>query len=199
MRRAAEALQIDRTRGQTGGACLRLRQSSLACPPVGSNEEMLALRDLFGYPFRGLFGAAHQPPAARAVAIANFRRSRHAADQAPTRDSKLSDALLRTKGLRPELRGDRGQLQLQLARDGARAPQQSRAEGIHQAEYNESRAIEILPSEIVPAGDRASALGAVAAGVPIEAIAHQETHRGPRFASCSEAAITTCCEFAATR
>src|SRR5919112_1519678 len=108
-------------------------RSSLTCPPVGSSEEMLALRDLFGYPFRGLFGAAHQPPAARAVAIANFRRSRHAADQAPTRDSKLSDAVLGTKGLRPELRGDRRQLQLQLARHGARAPEQPRAQGLHQA------------------------------------------------------------------
>src|SRR5688572_10606786 len=94
---------------------------------------MLALRDLFGYSFRELFGAALEPPTARAVAMQNFRRSRHAADQAPTRDSKLSDALLRAKGLRPELRGDRGQLQLQLARDGARAPEQSRAEGLHQA------------------------------------------------------------------
>src|SRR5688572_17188664 len=94
---------------------------------------MLALRDLFGYSFRELFGAALEPPTARAVAMQNFRRSRHAADQAPTRDSKLSDALLRTKGLRPELRGDRGEFQLQLSRDGARAPEQPRAEGLHQA------------------------------------------------------------------
>src|SRR5215203_3980886 len=79
-------------------------RSSLVCPPVGSNEEMLALRDLFGYSFRELFGAALEPPTARAVAMQNLRRSRHAAHQASTRDSKLSDALLRAKGLRPELR-----------------------------------------------------------------------------------------------
>jgi hypothetical protein len=33
---------------------------------------MLALRDLFGYSFRGLFGAALLPPAARAVAMQTF-------------------------------------------------------------------------------------------------------------------------------
>src|ERR1043165_7172733 len=41
--------------------------------------------------------------------------------------------------------------------------------------YNESRAIEILPSELVPKAIELPLLGAVAAGVPIEAIAHQET------------------------
>ena len=41
--------------------------------------------------------------------------------------------------------------------------------------YNESRAIEILPSELVPRAIELPLLGAVAAGVPIEAIAHQET------------------------
>ena len=37
------------------------------------------------------------------------------------------------------------------------------------------RAIEILPSELVPKAIELPLLGAVAAGVPIEAIAHQET------------------------
>jgi repressor LexA len=41
--------------------------------------------------------------------------------------------------------------------------------------YNESRAIEILPNELVPRAIELPLLGAVAAGVPIEAIAHQET------------------------
>ncbi|HMC55391.1 MAG TPA: helix-turn-helix domain-containing protein, partial [Gemmatimonadaceae bacterium] len=40
--------------------------------------------------------------------------------------------------------------------------------------YNESRAIEILPSEAAPRAVELPLLGAVAAGVPIEAIAHEE-------------------------
>ena len=47
--------------------------------------------------------------------------------------------------------------------------------GFIKRSYNESRAIEILPSELVPKAIELPLLGAVAAGVPIEAIAHQET------------------------
>src|SRR5688572_1838963 len=41
--------------------------------------------------------------------------------------------------------------------------------------YNESRAIEILPSEATPRAVELPLLGAVAAGIPIEAIAHEES------------------------
>ena len=41
--------------------------------------------------------------------------------------------------------------------------------------YNESRAIEILPSDVMPRAVELPLLGAVAAGVPIEAIAHGES------------------------
>jgi repressor LexA len=41
--------------------------------------------------------------------------------------------------------------------------------------YNESRAIEILPSEASPRAVDLPLMGAVAAGVPIEAVAHGET------------------------
>ena len=41
--------------------------------------------------------------------------------------------------------------------------------------YNESRAIEILPSEASPRAVELPLMGAVAAGVPIEAIAHEES------------------------
>jgi repressor LexA len=41
--------------------------------------------------------------------------------------------------------------------------------------YNESRAIEILPSDAAPRAIELPILGAVAAGVPIEALAHDET------------------------
>ncbi|MEK7401733.1 MAG: transcriptional repressor LexA [Gemmatimonadota bacterium] len=41
--------------------------------------------------------------------------------------------------------------------------------------YNESRAIEILPNDVMPRAVELPLLGAVAAGVPIEAIAHEET------------------------
>ncbi|MHB0948148.1 MAG: transcriptional repressor LexA [Gemmatimonadaceae bacterium] len=41
--------------------------------------------------------------------------------------------------------------------------------------YNESRAIEILPSEATPRAVELPLLGSVAAGMPIEALAHQET------------------------
>jgi repressor LexA len=41
--------------------------------------------------------------------------------------------------------------------------------------YNESRAIEILPSEATPRAIEPPLLGAVAAGVPIEALEHGET------------------------
>ena len=47
--------------------------------------------------------------------------------------------------------------------------------GFIKRSYNESRAIEILPSELVPKAIELPLLGAVAAGVPIEAVAHQET------------------------
>ncbi len=41
--------------------------------------------------------------------------------------------------------------------------------------YNESRAIEILPSEAIPRAIELPLLGTVAAGVPIEAVEHNET------------------------
>jgi repressor LexA len=41
--------------------------------------------------------------------------------------------------------------------------------------YNESRAIEILPSDVISRSIELPLLGAVAAGMPIEAIEHQET------------------------
>jgi repressor LexA len=41
--------------------------------------------------------------------------------------------------------------------------------------YNESRAIEILPSEATPRALELPLLGSVAAGYPIEALSHQET------------------------
>jgi repressor LexA len=47
--------------------------------------------------------------------------------------------------------------------------------GFIKRSYNESRAIEILPSELSPRSIELPLLGAVAAGVPIEAIAHGET------------------------
>jgi repressor LexA len=47
--------------------------------------------------------------------------------------------------------------------------------GFIKRSYNESRAIEILPSDLVPKAIELPLLGAVAAGVPIEAVAHQET------------------------
>lgn len=40
--------------------------------------------------------------------------------------------------------------------------------------YNESRAIEILPSDVMPRAVELPLLGSVAAGVPIEALAHEE-------------------------
>src|SRR5688500_16325462 len=41
--------------------------------------------------------------------------------------------------------------------------------------YNESRAIEILPSEVFPRARELPLLGMVAAGTPIEAVTHQES------------------------
>src|SRR4029077_8852704 len=45
--------------------------------------------------------------------------------------------------------------------------------------YKESRASEILPSELLPKAIELPVLGAVAAGVPIEAVSHQETMSVP--------------------
>ena len=45
--------------------------------------------------------------------------------------------------------------------------------------YNESRAIEILPSEATPRAIELPLLGAVAAGMPIEALEHNETFTVP--------------------
>jgi len=47
--------------------------------------------------------------------------------------------------------------------------------GFIKRSYNESRAIEILPNDMMPRAIELPLLGAVAAGVPIEAIAHQES------------------------
>ena len=47
--------------------------------------------------------------------------------------------------------------------------------GFIKRSYNESRAIEILPSELVPKAIELPLLGAVAAGVPIEALEQNET------------------------
>ena len=65
--------------------------------------------------------------------------------------------------------------------------------------YNESRAIEILPSDVMPKAIELPLLGAVAAGVPIEAIAHERDASRCPTRSCSAAATTTCCACAATR
>ena len=45
--------------------------------------------------------------------------------------------------------------------------------------YNESRAIEILPSDVNPRAVELPLLGSVAAGVPIESLAHSETMAVP--------------------
>ena len=45
--------------------------------------------------------------------------------------------------------------------------------------YNESRAIEILPSDVNPRAVELPLLGSVAAGVPIESLAHNETMAVP--------------------
>src|SRR5215472_13866450 len=45
--------------------------------------------------------------------------------------------------------------------------------------YNESRAIQILPSEAYPRAVELPLMGTVAAGVPIEAVASGETMTGP--------------------
>ena len=47
--------------------------------------------------------------------------------------------------------------------------------GFIKRSYNESRAIEILPSDLLPKAIELPLLGAVAAGVPIEAVTHGET------------------------
>src|SRR3978361_629238 len=47
--------------------------------------------------------------------------------------------------------------------------------GFIKRSYNESRAIEILPSDLSPRAIELPLLGSVAAGMPIEAVAHQET------------------------
>jgi repressor LexA len=47
--------------------------------------------------------------------------------------------------------------------------------GYIRREYNESRAIEILPSTEFPRGVELPLLGYVAAGIPIEAVATQES------------------------
>ena len=64
--------------------------------------------------------------------------------------------------------------------------------------YNESRAIEILPSEATPRAIELPLLGAVAAGVPIEALEHDETFSVPE-ALVGRSAATTSCASAATR
>jgi repressor LexA len=51
--------------------------------------------------------------------------------------------------------------------------------GFIKRSYNESRAIEILPSDLLPKAIELPVLGAVAAGVPIEAVSHQETMSVP--------------------
>ena len=47
--------------------------------------------------------------------------------------------------------------------------------GFIKRSYNESRAIEILPSDLMPKAIELPLLGAVAAGLPIEVLAHQES------------------------
>ncbi len=59
--------------------------------------------------------------------------------------------------------------------------------------YNESRAIEILPSDAYPRAVELPLLGTVAAGAPIEAVESNETIAVPGGVSCGGAAGTTCC------
>ena len=65
--------------------------------------------------------------------------------------------------------------------------------------YNESRAIEILPSEATPRAIELPLLGGVAAGVPIEALEVERDLLAFRRRSSVAAAATMCCASAATR
>jgi len=84
-------------------------------------------------------------------------------------------SLHRAKRLRPELRGDRRDLRLQLAGDGARTPEQPRAQGYITRAYNEKPGDHDPPQRGDAKGGGAPLLGAVAAGYPIEAVTHDET------------------------
>src|SRR5262245_9968443 len=51
--------------------------------------------------------------------------------------------------------------------------------GYIKRQYNESRAIELRPSEVSPRAVELPLLGSVAAGIPIEALEHGETYAVP--------------------
>ena len=87
---------------------------------------------------------------------------------------------------------------LQLARDGARASQQPRAKGLHQARVQREPRDRDPPVGHLSARLQLPLLGAVAAGMPIEAIQSQEMITVPD-ASFAAAAITTSFASAATR
>src|SRR5690349_7654566 len=94
---------------------------------------MLALRSFFGYrKIRCLFGIRRMGPSANS-APQLIPDVSHAAHEASARNTNLPLELLRAKRLRAELRGDRRAIPVFVARDGARAPLQSGAEGLHQA------------------------------------------------------------------
>ena len=140
---------------------------------------MLALRDLFGYLSSGVVRGSAAPPTARAVAMQTIAGVRHAAHQAPARDPQLSDALLRAEGYAPSFEEIAGQFNYNSLATVHEHLTNLERKGYIKRTYNESRAIEILPSEIFQRAVELPLLGLVAAGMPIEAIGHGDDG-GPR-------------------
>ena len=85
------------------------------------------------------------------------------------------DDVHRRERLRAELRGDRRALRLLFARDRPRAPENLERKGYIRKSYNESRSIELVRPGVGAAAIELPLLGAVAAGLPIEAIQDAET------------------------
>src|ERR1043166_8811634 len=100
-----------------------------ACPWGRSTRSMLALRSLFGYtPFGDYSGV----PLTQTLPVAT-RDPHDATHETPAPDTKLLDRIRRTTPARAQLRGDRRTFRVQLPGHGARAPDQPRKQGLHQA------------------------------------------------------------------
>src|ERR1051326_1451496 len=102
---------------------------------VVSRQKKLALRSFFGYrKIRYLFGIRSDDPERRYSARKLRLDVSHATHEAAARHTNLSVELLRAKRLRAEVRRDRRAVPVFVTGDGARAPVESRAQGLHQAE-----------------------------------------------------------------
>ena len=135
-------------------------------------EEKLALRSFFGYPsIRGFFGSSGPP-------IPFLKLNRYRAMPLTKRQREILNyltAYTEQNGFAPSFEEIAENFSYNSLATVHEHLTNLERKGYIKRNYNESRAIEILPSDASPRAIELPLLGTVAAGMPIEALEHNET------------------------